>query len=243
MHAGRLLGHEQRVADLAVRAPLGHQDEHLALARGEAEGIRRWAAASPAGAAAAPSRCRRGRAAPGRRAPRSRRAASRRRARWRLVRALERGGRRLALAGGHVGLAGRQRAAPRGRGARTASQACAAVSCSAGSALAVGALRARPRRCAATRPRPAAVLGGRARAAERGTRPPQGAPALGSSSPRSRARCAASASTTTPTAATRARRTTSSVQVSMRSSASADRRAGGRRGRRRGARARRAARP
>src|SRR4051812_20538930 len=39
VHAGRLLGHEERVADLAVRAPLGYEDEDLALARREAEGV------------------------------------------------------------------------------------------------------------------------------------------------------------------------------------------------------------
>ena len=39
VHAGRLLGHEQRRADLAVGRALGDQREHLALARGQAERV------------------------------------------------------------------------------------------------------------------------------------------------------------------------------------------------------------
>src|SRR5919198_2623551 len=43
VHAGGLLGHEQRLADLAVRAAVGDQLEDGALALGEAERVElRW---------------------------------------------------------------------------------------------------------------------------------------------------------------------------------------------------------
>ena len=62
VHAGRLLADEQALADLAVRAPRGHQGQHLQLASGEPERHRRASGAAvtfvPRGARAAPGRIR-----------------------------------------------------------------------------------------------------------------------------------------------------------------------------------------
>ena len=75
MDARRLLGHIQRGADLAVRAPVSEQRQHLALARREPErvfaGIRGGSARVPAKARRAPAA-----AAPAARSPRSPRRAS-----------------------------------------------------------------------------------------------------------------------------------------------------------------------
>ncbi len=101
MHAGRLLGHEERVADLAVRAPLGNEDENLALARGEAEGIllagRLDDGLGGSAVAAGEDEARAG----GKALDLVAQPAGAERG-GDLVRALERGGRRLALAGGPV---------------------------------------------------------------------------------------------------------------------------------------------